>query len=73
LCYFYAWQHAKGTEQLPGIGPTDFVPWLKALAKIRFAGCVNPFMHNHPKPDEMAAAVSKSREYLLQCYQKAIA
>ncbi|MDD4870408.1 MAG: TIM barrel protein [Kiritimatiellae bacterium] len=73
LCYLYAWQHAKGTEQLPGIGPTDCVPWLKALAKINFTGCVNPFMHNHPGPAEMATAVGKSREYLLQCYQKAVA
>ena len=32
--YFYAWQHSPGVQQLPGLGPTDFTPWLAALAKI---------------------------------------
>ena len=71
LFFFYAWQHAEGMEQLPGVGPTDCVPWLKALAKIKYGGFVDPFMHGHPVPDEMTAAVTKSRQYLLQCYQKA--
>ena len=26
LFFFYAWQHAQGTAQLPGHGPTDFRP-----------------------------------------------
>jgi hypothetical protein len=28
LLFFYAWQAQPGIQQLPGIGPTDFTPWL---------------------------------------------
>ncbi|MDZ7616831.1 MAG: hypothetical protein U1E05_07505, partial [Patescibacteria group bacterium] len=55
-----------GTQQLPVIGPTDFTPWLAALAKIDYRGYVNPFMHGEPEPDAMTAALRQSREYLLQ-------
>ena len=72
LLFFYAWQHAPGTGQLPGHGPTDFTPWIAALAKAGYAWPVNPFMHGHPEPDAMAAALAKSREYLLACYGKAV-
>ena len=48
LLFFYAWQHGEGMKQLPGIGPTDFVPWLAALARAGYAEYVNPFMHGHP-------------------------
>ncbi|MFA6564807.1 MAG: sugar phosphate isomerase/epimerase [Verrucomicrobiia bacterium] len=72
LLFFYAWQHGKGTEQLPGHGPTDFTPWLAALAKIGYARYVNPFMHGELEPDEMTAAVAKSRQYMLDCYAKAV-
>ena len=65
LKFFYAWQHGEGTSQLPGIGPTDMRPWLRALAAIDYAGFVNPFMHFEPEPDEMDAALKKSRQYLL--------
>jgi sugar phosphate isomerase/epimerase len=68
LKFFYAWQHAEGTAQLPGIGPTDMRPWLRALAAIEYAGFVNPFMHFEPEPDPMSAALTKSREYLLSAY-----
>jgi sugar phosphate isomerase/epimerase len=64
LFFFYAWQNASGEKQLPGIGPTDFTPWLGALAKADYRGYVNPFMHHEPKPDAMSAALKKSREYL---------
>ena len=30
LLFFYAWQSYKGLEQLPGIGPTDMTPWMRA-------------------------------------------
>jgi hypothetical protein len=40
-------------------------PWLRALAAIDYAGFVNPFMHFEPEPDEMDAALKKSRQYLL--------
>ncbi|MCX6898801.1 MAG: TIM barrel protein [Verrucomicrobia bacterium] len=72
LLFFYAWQHGKGTEQLPGHGPTDFTPWLAALAKIGYARYVNPFMHGELEPDEMTAAVAKSRQYMLDCYAKVV-
>lgn len=70
LFYFYAWQHAPGVGQLPGLGPTDFTPWLMALAKIRYRGYVNPFLHGEPPPDETAKALAKSVAYLKECYGK---
>lgn len=76
LFFFYAWEHAGGVGQLPGHGPTDFRPWLAALAKIRYRGYVNPFMHGDLEPDTMSAALAKSRDYLRQCWaevQKPIA
>ena len=76
LFFFYAWEHAGDVGQLPGHGPTDFRPWLAALAKIRYRGYVNPFMHGDLEPEAMSAALAKSRAYLLQCWaevQKQIA
>jgi len=70
LLFFYAWQAAKGTGQLPGIGPADCVEWLKALQEIRYGWYVNPFMHHQPDPDTMSAALKKSRDYLKKCYDK---
>lgn len=70
LFFFYAWQHYPGSEQLPGIGPTDMTPWLGALAEIRYARYVNPFMHGHPEVEVMAANLAKSRDYLKLCYEK---
>jgi sugar phosphate isomerase/epimerase len=64
LFFFYAWQNAAGIDQLPGHGPADFKPWLEALAGIQYRRYVNPFMHGHPAPDEMAAALAKSTTYL---------
>ena len=73
LFYFYAWQRAGGTEQLPGIGPIDFVPWLAALAKVNYAGYVNPFMHGELSTEAMDAALARSKAYLEECYAKAVA
>ncbi len=70
LFFFYAWQRAKGVGQLPGHGPTDFTPWIAALAKAAYAWYVNPFMHHEPAPDVMSAALEKSRDYLKACYAK---
>jgi sugar phosphate isomerase/epimerase len=70
LKFFYAWQHAESTRQLPGIGPTDMLPWLRALANINYQGVVNPFMHHEPQPDAMDTALAKSRAYLLETYRK---
>jgi len=70
LFFFYAWQHYPGAQQLPAIGPTDMVPWIRALADVRYRGYVNPFMHGHPEADVMAANLAKSRDYLKHCYEK---
>jgi len=70
LFFFYAWQSYKGVEQLPGVGPTDMAPWMKALAEIRYRGYVNPFMHGDVEPDVMSAHLAKSRDYLRECYNK---
>jgi len=70
LLFFYAWQAAKGTGQLPGIGPADCVEWLKALQEIRYGWYVNPFMHHQPDPDKMTAALAKSVDYLKKCHAK---
>ncbi|MFV1967155.1 MAG: sugar phosphate isomerase/epimerase family protein [Pirellulaceae bacterium] len=70
LFFFYAWQRGKGADQLPGIGPTDCTPWIAALAKIGYAGYVNPFMHGELGTEEMSAALAKSRDYLLECAKK---
>ena len=64
LFFFYAWQLADGVQQLPGHGPTDFKPWVAALAKAKYRGYVNPFMHGDLEPDAMSEALAKSRESL---------
>jgi sugar phosphate isomerase/epimerase len=70
LLFFYAWQHADGVKQLPGLGPTDCTPWLAALAKIGYSHYVNPFLHNEPAPDETSRALAQSRDYLKDCYAR---
>ena len=67
LLFFYAWQNQPETGQLPGLGPTDFKPWLRALAQVDYRGHVNAFMHGHVEADAMSAALIKSRDYLRQC------
>jgi sugar phosphate isomerase/epimerase len=64
LLFFYAWQNQPGIGQLPGHGPTDFTPWLSALAEIRYTGYLNPFMHGHEEPDDMSAALRVARDTL---------
>lgn len=70
LLFFYAWQRYPGPKQLPGIGPTDMMLWLEALADIQYARYVNPFMHGHPEPDVMADNLTKARDYLRACHRK---
>ncbi len=70
LKFFYAWQHGTGTKQLPGIGPTDMGPWLRALAEIDYRGYVNPFMHHEPDPDDMDRVLKTSRDYLRKTYDQ---
>lgn len=73
LLFFYAWQHAKAMKQLPGVGPADFTPWIAALARAGYAEYVNPFMHGHPGPEEMAKGLATARDYIVQCHKKAMA
>jgi hypothetical protein len=68
LFFFYAWQHQPDLKQLPGVGPTDMTPWIRALAEVRYRGCVNPFMHGHPGTEIMAANLATARNYLKTCY-----
>jgi sugar phosphate isomerase/epimerase len=70
LFFFYAWQHYPDAQQLPGVGPTDMTPWIRALADIRYGGYVNPFMHGHPEVEVMSANLAKSRDYLKACYRR---
>jgi sugar phosphate isomerase/epimerase len=72
LLFFYAWQSAPGMNQLPGHGPADFVPWLKALAEIHYQGFVNPFLHGHPTPEELSAGMIKACAYLKDCHTRAV-
>ena len=73
LFFFYAWQHAPGVGQLPGHGPTDFTPWIAALAKAGYRWYVNPFMHDEPEPDAMDPALAKARDSLRRSAAKAAA
>lgn len=74
LRFFYAWQYdrAMSTRQLPGIGPADCTPWLTALARVNYRGYVNPFLHDEPPPDRAFAALARSRDYLEECYRRAV-
>lgn len=64
LFFFYAWQHAKGLEQLPGIGPTDFRPWLQALGAAQYRGYINPFLHGEFSVQETESNLQSALSYL---------
>ena len=70
LFYFYAWQNYPDLQQLPGIGPTYMMPWIQALADIKYKGYVNPFMHGHPEADVMSTSLTESRYYLQECFKR---
>jgi sugar phosphate isomerase/epimerase len=70
LFFFYAWQQQPDSKQLPGVGPTDMMPWMQALAEVRYRGYVNPFMHGHPGTDLMTANLAAARDYLKDCYAR---
>ena len=72
MFFFYAWQWGKGLAQLPGHGPTDFGPWIAALAKARYAGPVNIFLHGELEPDEVDSALTKSLAYMKECYSNTV-
>jgi len=81
---FYAWQHGNGCMtrlpkqeellQLPGRGPLDFTPLLKALREIQYQGWTEIFMHPVPRgipiletAEEVTNEINRSREYLAEC------
>ena len=59
LKFVYAQQHGKGSKeklpkedellQMPGRGPLDFGPLMRALAAMRFTGPIEIFMHPVPR------------------------
>jgi len=84
IAMFYAWQHGDGCMtklpkeqellQLPGRGPLDFKPLLKALADIRYQGWTEVFMHPVPRgipiletAAEVTAEIVRSGDYLQGC------
>jgi hypothetical protein len=64
---------AGGTRQLPGIGRTELAPMLKVVSEIANRVYVNQPMHCEPAPDEVSAALEKSRTCLIGQHQKAMA
>ena len=68
--FLYAWQRGKSFAQMPGVGPADFTPWLRALAEIKYPHYSSIFMHGHPPANKMESSVVRSREYLLKCRGK---
>lgn len=64
LLFFYAWQKGDGLAQLPGHGPTDFAPWLRALRDVGYTRYVNPFMHGEVEPDAMTRALAAAQTAL---------
>ena len=84
---FYAWQHGKGAmqampvadqlTQLPGRGELDFGPIMVALARQKFTGLVEIFMHPVPRGipilptvTEVTAEINRSREYLEDSFNR---
>jgi sugar phosphate isomerase/epimerase len=70
LLFFYAWQNAPGVEQLPGVGPTDMGPWLRALAAANYKHPVSPFMHGEPEPDDMARLLTTACQSLQRWHER---
>lgn len=67
ILFFYAWQFGQGMDELPGIGPADFKPWLATLKGTGYPGYVNTFTHHDAPPDEMAPALARARDYVRGC------
>lgn len=80
---FYAWQHGDGCMtrlpkeqellQMPGRGPLDFAPLLRALQEVNFQGWTEIFMHPFPRgipilesAAEVTQEVNRARDYLSQ-------
>jgi sugar phosphate isomerase/epimerase len=64
-------------QQLPGYGPLDYKPIVRALREIGFTGYVEIFMHPTPRgipmlptPGEITKAINKSRDYIEKCLKE---
>ena len=83
IAMFYAWQHGNGCMtrlpkeeellQLPGRGPLDFAPLLKALRDIEYCGWTEIFMHPVPRgipiletAEDVTREINRSRDYLAE-------
>lgn len=81
MVHFYAWEHGHGCmvkipkaqemQQLPGYGPLEFGPIVKALEETKYSGRTSIFMHPVPRgipilptATEVTQAINRSREYL---------
>lgn len=81
LSMFYGWQHGDGCMeklpkdkellQMPGRGPLDFKPLLKALADIKYSGWFEIFMHPVPRgipiletPAQVTEEINLARKYI---------
>jgi len=90
IAMFYAWQHGDGCMtklpkeqellQLPGRGPLDFKPLLKALADTHYQGWTEIFMHPVPRgipiletAAEVTAEIVRSGDYLQACLTELVA
>lgn len=88
LVFFQGWQHGMGSRtklpkeqellQLPGRGPLDFTPLLRALKRIDYRGFTEIFMHPVPRGipilDTTAAVtdeINRARAYLEECLANA--
>ncbi len=72
LALFYGWEYGKGCMkpmpieeelmQLPGRGPLDWAPLLRALHDIRFSGWTEIFMHPTPRGRPIRETASQVTE-----------
>ena len=80
MVMFYAWQHGKGSGklpkedellQMPGRGPLDFGPIMRALKETSYSGFVSIFMHPYPRgipilptAGEVTMEINQARRYI---------
>lgn len=87
LALFYAWEHGMGCHrampaplehmQMPGQGTLDFAPLVAALAKIKYSGYTEIFMHPTPRgvpimetADLVSEEINRARAYLSRCISR---
>ncbi len=87
LVHFQGWQHGMGCMtklpkeqellQMPGRGPLDFTPILRALKAIHYSGFTEIFMHPVPRgipiletTSAVTGEINRARAYLSDCMAK---